>query len=229
MTSTKIEFAVQMTCESCVKTVRKALENVPGIQNFDINLTTGSVTVESTLPAQEILKTLQSTGKKAVVRGLGGTTAGVAILDTGSDTIKGVVRFVQEAEDVCIIDGTVDGLNAGKHQLSVHECGDTSQGCASVGDFFNPKKSNGRIYGDLGFVKAEKDGRSAFRFDDSVIKLSDIIGRALVISEATTGKRLACGIIARSAGLFQNPKTICACDGVTIWNEKIAPNPTSSL
>lgn len=69
-------------------------------------------------------------------------------------------------------------------------------GCESVGEFFNPKQSNGRIYGDLGFVKAE-NGRSAFRFDDSVIKLSDIIGRALVISEPTSGKRLACGIIAR--------------------------------
>lgn len=35
--------------------------------------------------------------------------------------------------------------------------------------------------------------------------------------------RLACGIIARSAGLFQNPKQICSCDGLTIWEERGRP------
>lgn len=35
--------------------------------------------------------------------------------------------------------------------------------------------------------------------------------------------RLACGIIARSAGLFQNPKVICACDGVSLWEERDRP------
>lgn len=35
--------------------------------------------------------------------------------------------------------------------------------------------------------------------------------------------RLACGIIARSAGLFQNPKQICACDGITLWEERDRP------
>lgn len=34
---------------------------------------------------------------------------------------------------------------------------------------------------------------------------------------------LACGIIARSAGLFQNPKQICSCDGLTIWEERGRP------
>jgi len=35
--------------------------------------------------------------------------------------------------------------------------------------------------------------------------------------------RLACGIIARSAGVFENPKTICACDGVSLWDERDKP------
>uniref|UniRef100_A0A4W3GTB2 Superoxide dismutase copper/zinc binding domain-containing protein n=2 Tax=Callorhinchus milii TaxID=7868 RepID=A0A4W3GTB2_CALMI len=37
------------------------------------------------------------------------------------------------------------------------------------------------------------------------------------------GDGLACGIIARSAGLFQNPKQICSCDGVTLWEERDRP------
>lgn len=35
--------------------------------------------------------------------------------------------------------------------------------------------------------------------------------------------RLVCGIIARSAGLFENTKKICACDGVTQWDERDVP------
>lgn len=35
--------------------------------------------------------------------------------------------------------------------------------------------------------------------------------------------RIACGIIARSSGLFENNKKICACDGVTLWEERDVP------
>ena len=31
--------------------------------------------------------------------------------------------------------------------------------------------------------------------------------------------RIMCGVIARSAGLFENTKKVCTCDGVTIWDE----------
>lgn len=31
--------------------------------------------------------------------------------------------------------------------------------------------------------------------------------------------RVMCGIVARSAGLFQNKKKVCTCDGITIWDE----------
>lgn len=35
--------------------------------------------------------------------------------------------------------------------------------------------------------------------------------------------RIVCGIIARSSGLFENNKKICACDGVTLWEERNVP------
>lgn len=44
-----------------------------------------------------------------------------------------------------------------------------------------------------------------------------------VYSDHTFFPRLACGIIARSSGLFQNPKQICTCDGLTIWEERGRP------
>lgn len=61
-----------------------------------------------------------------------------------------------------------------------------------------------------------------FKMEDPALKLPDVIGRSLVLNVG--GQRLICGVIARSAGLFQNPKTICACDGVTIWNERFHQN-----
>lgn len=47
--------------------------------------------------------------------------------------------------------------------------------------------------------------------------------RQVLISTPLLFRRLACGIIARSAGLFQNPKQICSCDGLTIWEERGRP------
>ena len=40
--------------------------------------------------------------------------------------------------------------------------------------------------------------------------------------------RLTCGIIARSAGLFQNSKKFCACDGKILWEDKPLYVPTRS-
>lgn len=37
-------------------------------------------------------------------------------------------------------------------------------------------------------------------------------------------RRVACAIIARSSGLFQNPKRFCACDGISIWEERNVPD-----
>lgn len=64
-----------------------------------------------------------------------------------------------------------------------------------------------------------------FRLEDEILDLNDIIGRSLVVSEVENGrnKKISCGIIARSAGVFQNAKTICACDGVSIWDEGNTP------
>lgn len=129
MPESQIEFAVQMTCESCVEAVKKALGGAPGIKDVFVDLEKGSVVVNTTLPTLEVQEKLESTGRKVVVRGYAGSSAGVAILDTGISNIQGVVRFVQVSPSSCIIDGTIDGLQPGEElKLAVHECGDLSQG-----------------------------------------------------------------------------------------------------
>ncbi|CAG9829116.1 unnamed protein product [Diabrotica balteata] len=223
MASTTVEFAVQMTCESCVNAVKKSLANISGVQNVQVYLDEQRVVVQSTLPTLQVLKVLESTGKKVAVKGYAGGQAAVSILEAGKVGLQGVVRLIQPTPDICIIDGTIDGLEKGSYRAFVHECGDISQGCENVGNIFNPLATqNGRLYGDLGTINSDDNNRAVFRFEDKVIKVSDLIGRAFVVAKnsgSEEAKRVACGVIARSAGLFQNPKTICACDGTTIWDE----------
>lgn len=126
--STKIEFAVQMTCDGCVNAVKNVLAKESGIKSVDVDLQSKSVVVDTTLSTDEVHKLLESTGRKVVVKGYGGSQAGVAILEFGEKNVQGVVRFMQIDANTCIIDGTVDGLQPGKHGLAVHECGDTSKG-----------------------------------------------------------------------------------------------------
>ncbi|KAK2508246.1 hypothetical protein MC885_018055, partial [Smutsia gigantea] len=211
-----------------------------GVQSVEVQLENQMVLVETTLPSQDVQALLESTGRQAVLKGmgsglLGNLGAAVAILE-GPGPVQGVVRFLQLTPEHCLIEGTIDGLEPGPHGLHVHHCG----------DHFNPDgtshggpQDSDRHRGDLGNVHADADGRAIFRIEDEQLKVWDVIGRSLVIDEGeddlgqgnhplskitgNSGVRLACGIIARSAGLFQNPKQICSCDGLTIWEERGRP------
>ncbi|KAE8748469.1 Copper chaperone for superoxide dismutase-like [Frankliniella occidentalis] len=255
--SNKLEFAVKMTCNSCVEQIRSSLNGIPGIHSVDVDLSTGSVVVDTVLPSHEIQHRIETTGKDAILRGVGSKehkNLGAAVAMLGGESgfsavgVHGIIRLTQIDETNCIIDGTIDGLSPGKHGLHVHECGDISNGCESVGDHFNPYGVNHgspesdktqRHAGDLGNVEAGVDGRAVFRIVDPILKVWDIIGRSIVVTDSeddfglgasekskvdgNSGHRLACGIIARSAGLFENSKKICACDGLTLWDEKNKP------
>ncbi|XP_023706522.1 copper chaperone for superoxide dismutase isoform X1 [Cryptotermes secundus] len=255
MVLAKIEFTVQMTCQKCVNKIRESLSNVKGIESIDISLDNETVIVETSLPSSEVQEKIESTGRRAVLKGYGGggnLGAAVAMLGDASGCgfgiVKGVVRFLQTDENTCVVDGTLDGLSPGLHGLHIHECGDISQGCDSVGGHFNPRNTrhgspddeeSERHAGDLGNITAGPDGRATFRLMDKVIKLWDIIGRSVVVTDGpddlgrgnhpqslqdgNAGQRVACGIIARSAGMFENSKRICACDGVTLWDEREKP------
>ncbi|XP_058789485.1 copper chaperone for superoxide dismutase isoform X2 [Phymastichus coffea] len=197
MSSTKIEFDVQMTCQKCVNAVKGALSKLDGVNDLEISLEQGSVVVDTNLSFSEIQEVIESTGRKAVLKGYGeNDNNAVSMLGGNSgysfgELIKGVVRFVQ-TKDGCIVDGAIDGLTAGPHGLHIHECGDISQGCESVGDHFNPNNSphggpndppSRRHVGDLGNVVADKTGKVTFKILDNMLKVQDIIGRSLVVTE----------------------------------------------
>ena len=48
-----------------------------------------------------------------------------------------------------------------------------------------------------------------------------IAGRSCVVHEganAVDGRRLAASVIARSAGVGENHKMVCSCDGTVLWD-----------
>ncbi|KAK2182262.1 hypothetical protein NP493_359g06011 [Ridgeia piscesae] len=152
----------------------------------------------------------------------GPQSLGAAVSMILGDTARGVMRFVQVDPDTCVMEGTIDGLSPGAHGLFIHELGDVSRGCASCGEVFDSRgQSGGKKAGDLGLVTATEEGRAKYRLNTSRIKIWNVIGRSVVIH--TAEERVACGIIARSSGLFENDKRICACDGVTLWDERDVP------
>jgi len=46
------------------------------------------------------------------------------------------------------------------------------------------------------------------------------ISRVCVKQVGALLSRVACGIIARASGMFENAKRICACSGATLWEER---------
>jgi len=93
-----------------------------------------------------------------------------------------------------------------------------------VGDLYTTPDS--ALAGHLVSVVANSTGRATFQVVSEHLKVWDIIRRSIVVhslthsqSSSQPGSRVMCGIIARSAGLFQNTKKVCTCDGVTIWDE----------
>ncbi|XP_025103819.1 LOW QUALITY PROTEIN: copper chaperone for superoxide dismutase-like [Pomacea canaliculata] len=228
---TRMEFAVQMTCQSCADAVYKALSGKPGVQSVDIKLQSEQVIVKTSLPTDVIKSMIESTGRVAVLQGFGGTSglhlgAAVAAMDVGAKEIRGVVRMVQTSEDSCLFEGTVDGLPPGHHSLCVHEKGDISDGCTSCGDVFGAGETE-KAKGILQELEVGESGHATFQFSNKQLKVWDLIGRSLIIHKGSqmnsVNNRLVCGIIARSAGLFENSKRLCTCDGVSIWEERNRP------
>lgn len=97
-------------------------------------------------------------------------------------------------KDIVLISGFINGLTPGDHAAHIHEFGDLTHGCESVGGHFNPlNKPHGNInaipshLGDLGNIHTNKLGVTYVNKLAKGISLSgydySIVGRALVIHQ----------------------------------------------
>ena len=190
------------------------------------------VFIEGTTPPSAIVEAIESTGRDAILRGSGKTnSAGVCILETHADVqdpVKGLARMVEVGSSTTLIDLTIKGLAPGTYHATVRERGDISQGPASTGGIWEAVKSIAGFKtarGSFGEIKVGHDGKGN-AFLDKQFSIWEVIGRSMVVSKAPEGPftrddpNVLVGVIARSAGVWDNDKTVCSCSGKTVWEER---------
>ena len=222
-------FAVPLTCESCVKDVSQSLYSLPGISAVKGDVPSGLVHITGNAAPSAIVHAIQSTGRDAILRGSGRPdSAAVCILETHTsrqdvgDKVRGLVRIVQVAEEVTIFDVAIRGLREGRYAASIRNNGNISMGAESTGAVWD-QEAKGR--GNLGVLSISKSGIGSV-FLDRPIAIWELIGRSIVV--AREGKEKfdredpdeLVGVIARSAGVWENDKTVCSCSGKTVWEER---------
>ncbi len=204
-----------------------------GIEAIDADLDQQLVAVRGTAAPSAIVAAVQSTGRAAVVRGSGAPdSAAVCILEAAShvsspaadeDRVRGLARLVQVAEGRTLWDVGVRGVAPGTWHATVRAAGDISRGAESTGAVWEPDRGAGG--GALGVVEVGEGGAGSALLDRPVA-VWEVVGRALVLSqrEDADSARLdpdaLVGVVARSAGVWDNDKTVCSCTGKTLWEER---------
>jgi copper chaperone for superoxide dismutase len=204
---------VTMECQDCVDSVSNVLSTIPGVHNFRVSLENQSVFVDGTAAPSKITTALRDTGRAAILRGSGesgdGLGAAVCILDYNrSDSprqdVRGLARIVQLPSNPprTFVEVTMASYPTGMYDIIVHETGNLTNGVASAG---KPLRVLGKIQVDdkgWGQWSGEVDG----------LEVWQVAGHAISVDKVA-------GVVARSAGVWENVKKVCACSGRTIWEE----------
>ncbi|RYC65801.1 hypothetical protein CHU98_g390 [Xylaria longipes] len=133
--------------------------------------------------------------------------------------VRGLARMVQVSPTTTLVDLTVRGVAPGKYNASIREYGDLKFGATSTGPIWAGGSGTTQPRGILGSVEVSKDGRGAV-FLDHPIQVWEVIGHAIVLSSQEEGQgelkndeSTVVGVIARSAGMWDNDKTpASSCD-----------------
>lgn len=142
--------------------------------------------------------------------------------------MRGLVRMVQVASNLTLVDLTIRGLSPGTYHATVRENGDISEGPESTGGIWEAlraKKDDTPCRGAFGTVEVGEGGVGSI-FLDKPIQIWEMIGRSIVVARQQDGKfdkndaDTLVGVIARSAGVWDNDKTVCSCSGKTVWQER---------
>ncbi|KAL6895430.1 superoxide dismutase [Trichoderma longibrachiatum] len=230
-------FAVPLSCDGCVKSVSDSLYKLDGITKVEANLKDQLISVEGSVAPSAIVEAIQATGRDAILRGSGASnSAAVSILETFADQqqersdvdnsreVRGLARMVQVSPERTLIDLTLRGVAPGTYRATIREYGDLKDGAASTGPVWSGGEKEAPK-GDLGVVEVSKDGRGSV-FVDHPFQIWEVIGHAMVLTrqdESTPLKNddnTVVGVIARSAGVWDNDKTVCSCTGKTLWEER---------
>ncbi|KAI5864607.1 heavy-metal-associated domain-containing protein [Durotheca rogersii] len=142
--------------------------------------------------------------------------------------VRGLARMVQVSPTTTLVDLTLRGVAPGLYSASIREYGDLKFGATSTGPVWAGGSGTGQPRGILGTIQIGEDGRGAV-FLDHPFQVWEVIGHAMVVSRQAEGiagagltndENTVVGVIARSAGMWDNDKTVCSCTGKTLWEER---------
>ncbi|CAH8389020.1 unnamed protein product [Eruca vesicaria subsp. sativa] len=231
------EFMVDMKCEGCVNAVKNKLETVEGIEKVEVDLANQVVRILGSSPVKDMTQALEQTGRKARLIGQGvpqDFLVSAAVAEFKGPDIFGVVRFAQVSMELARIEANFTGLSPGKHSWCINEYGDLTNGAATTGNLYNPFQDNTHTepLGDLGTLEADQSGEAFYTGKKEKLKVADLIGRAVVVyktEDKNSGPGLTAAVIARSAGVGENYKKLCTCDGTVIWEATDSDFVTSKV
>ncbi|KAI8994844.1 superoxide dismutase 2 [Pilobolus umbonatus] len=186
----------------------------------------------SLLPKSNLLPLIMHTLSKStlfmmITLGLHCVSAIKAVVSLSSPIgIQGNITFTQDSYDgPTTIYAVVTGLTPGNHGFHIHEFGDLTNGCISLGPHYNPHNMTHsgpfdevKHVGDFGNLEAGSNGIGILELSVDSVKLSgtdSVIGRGVVIhsgqddegrgdsplskTTGNSGDRWACGIIGYSS------------------------------
>ncbi|CAF2051177.1 BnaA09g47090D [Brassica napus] len=231
------EFMVDMKCEGCVNAVKSKLETIEGIEKVDVDLANQVVRILGSSPVKTMSQALSQTGGKARLIGQAvpqDFLVPAAVAEFKGPDIFGVVRFAQVSMELARIEANFTGLSPGNHSWSINEYGDLTNGAASTGNLYNPFQDHTitEPLGDLGTLEADQSGEAFYSGKKEKLKVADLIGRAVVVyktEDKKSGPGLTAAVIARSAGVGENYKKLCTCDGTVIWEATNSDFVTSKV
>lgn len=221
-----------LTPPTGIKDVQTSLYKITGIHNVSADLKSQMISVTGNAAPSAIVSAIQDTGRDAILRGSGkADSAAVCILETHASSVKdhvrGLIRMVQVGPSMTLLDMTLRGVSPGIYNVSVRETGDISEGPESTGgvwDMVQSKQESRPVKGVFGTIEVGKSGLGSV-FLDKPIEIWELIGRSIVVSRQQENLKkedpdTLVGVIARSAGVWDNDKTVCSCSGKTVWEER---------
>ncbi|GEQ67605.1 hypothetical protein JCM33374_g1270 [Metschnikowia sp. JCM 33374] len=229
-------FNVPMECQACVDAIVTSLEPLK-LTDVKIDLPTQTVTAIGGVSPSAIVRAIQSTGKDAIIRGTGKpNSAAVCILESFDDSdrdqpVKGLARIVAVSDSDIYVDFTVNGLPKGTYYPQVRASGNLSQGALSTGKLIHAfpsvevtqPASLWSTVSSIGAFTTESESMFAAQtFLHARLAVHELIGRSIVLSTVKdqVQENSLCGVIARSAGAWENDKQVCSCTGKTVWQER---------
>ncbi|KAF5097773.1 hypothetical protein D0Z00_002292 [Geotrichum galactomycetum] len=238
-----------MHCSGCSSTIEGVLKSLPGYQSAVSDLTNQTVSLTSSTPPSLVVRALrEQAGKDAIVRGAGvgganGSGAAVAILESfdtvsGEDKkVLGLVRLVSVGQRKTLFDislsgekGFLEDTPGTTYYANIRKSGDISQGAFSTGGvlhFLSKLTVALTSSGSSSSAAPKPAAVPSFWGQAYVTKhdlaIDELIGRSITVtknSPETVARDTLVGVIARSAGVWQNDKTVCSCSGKTVWEER---------